>query len=214
MSENEKTQAESEVALNPDLIGAAERVESIPDASETDNSVNEITSEKPEPDRLSPEAELARMKAEYEARYDQMLRTVAEFENTKKRAEREKEEFLKYALEGIVKDLIPTVDNIERAIESTKQSKDFDALAEGIQMIHKQFLNLLERRGVTPIEAVGQPFDPTQHEAIMLMESEEFPENRVIQEFQRGYLLHDRVVRPAMVSVSKGGGEKEEVSNE
>jgi len=205
MSENEKTQAESE---------AAERVESIPDASETDNRVNEITSEKPEPDLLSPEAELARMKAEYEARYDQMLRTIAEFENTKKRAEREKEEFLKYALEGIVKDLIPMVDNIERAIESTKQSKDFDALAEGIQMIHKQFLNLLERRGVTPIEAVGQPFDPTQHEAIMLMESEEFPENRVIQEFQRGYLLHDRVVRPAMVSVSKGGGEKEEVSNE
>ncbi len=205
MSENEKTPSEPE---------AAERVESVPDASETDNSVNEITSEKPELDPLSPEAELARMKAEYEARYDQMLRTVAEFENTKKRAEREKEEFLKYALEGIVKDLIPTVDNIERAIESTKQSKDFDALAEGIQMIHKQFLNLLERRGVTPIEAVGQPFDPTQHEAIMLMESEEFPENRVIQEFQRGYLLHDRVVRPAMVSVSKGGGEKEEVSNE
>jgi molecular chaperone GrpE len=204
MSENEKTPSESE---------ATERVESIPDASETDNRVNEITSEKPESDLLSPEAELARMKAEYEARYDQMLRTIAEFENTKKRAEREKEEFLKYALEGIVKDLIPTVDNIERAIESTKQSKDFDALAEGIQMIHKQFLNLLERRGVTPIEAVGQPFDPTQHEAIMLMESEEFPENRVIQEFQRGYLLHDRVVRPAMVSVSKGGGEKEEVSN-
>ncbi|MBI1924844.1 nucleotide exchange factor GrpE [Candidatus Poribacteria bacterium] len=214
MSENEKTQSESEIALNPDLIGAAEIVESIPDASETDNRVNEITSEKPEPDPLSPEVELARMKAEYEARYDQMLRTIAEFENTKKRAEREKEEFLKYALEGIVKDLIPTVDNIERAIESTKQSKDFDALAEGIQMIHKQFLNLLERRGVTPIEAVGQPFDPTQHEAIVLMESEEFPENRVIQEFQRGYLLHDRVVRPAMVSVSKGGGEKEEVSNE
>lgn len=214
MSENEKTPSESEAALNPDLIGAAEGVESIPDASETDNRVNEITSEKPEPDPLSPEAELARMKAEYEARYDQMLRTIAEFENTKKRAEREKEEFLKYALEGIVMDLIPTVDNIERAIESTKLSKDFDALAKGIQMIHKQFLNLLERRGVTPIEAVGQPFDPTQHEAILLMKSEEFPENRVIQEFQRGYLLHNRVVRPAMVSVSKGGGEKEEVSNE
>ena len=203
MSEHEKTETEG-----------VETAQARNSASAADSSMNETINPKSEPNNFPYAEEFARMKAEYEARYDQMLRAIAEYDNSKKRAERDKEEFLKYALEGMVKDLIPTVDNIERAIESTKEAKDFDALAEGIQMIYKQFLSFLERRGVTPIEAVGELFDPTQHQAILHLESESVPENRVIQEFQRGYLLHNRVIRPAMVSVSKGGVEKEEASNE
>lgn len=111
-----------------------------------------------------------------------------------------------------MKDLIPTVDSVERAIASTKESKDFDALVEGIEMIHKQLLSALEKRGVTSIEAVREPFDPMQHEAVMHVESEDVPENRVIEEWQRGYMLHNRVIRPSMVSVSKGKGEKAEES--
>ena len=164
----------------------------------------------------SPEAEaLANLTAEYEAykaesekQHDQMLRTIAEFDNSRKRAEREKEESLKYALESFVKELIPTIDSIERAIQSTKESQDVDALVEGVEMIYKGLLSTLEKRGVTPIEAANEPFDPTQHEAVMHVESEDVPENNVIEEWQKGYMLHNRVIRPSMVSVSKGKGEQ------
>ena len=153
--------------------------------------------------------EVEQLKAEYEAEHDRMLRTVAEYENSRKRAEREKEEFRKYALEEVVRDLIPVIDSIERAIESTNESEDFKSLSEGVQLIHKQFLDSLERRGVKPIVAVGAPFDPTQHEAIMYIESDDVAENDVIEDFQRGYMLNDRVIRPSMVSVSKGTAEKQ-----
>ena len=164
----------------------------------------------------SPEAEaLANLEAEYEAykaesekQHDQMLRTIAEFDNSRKRAEREKEESLKYALESFAKELIPTIDSIERAIQSTKESQDVDALAEGVEMIYKGLLSTLEKRGVTPIEAVNEPFDPMQHEAVMHVESESVPENAVIEEWQKGYMLHNRVIRPSMVSVSKGKSEQ------
>lgn len=180
------------------------------EVSEAEESSAEAESED------SPEAEaLANLTAEYEAykaesekQHDQMLRTIAEFDNSRKRAEREKEESLKYALESFVKELIPTIDSIERAIQSTKESQDVDALVEGVEMIYKGLLSTLEKRGVTPIEAVNQPFDPTQHEAVMHVESESVPENVVIEEWQKGYMLHNRMIRPSMVSVSKGKGEQ------
>ena len=203
--------------------------EALEDASE---SVDEAESES----EAAPSAEkFARMKeeldsaktknAEFEERSDRMLRTIADYENSKKRAEREKAEFFKYAVEGVIKDLILVVDSIERGIESAKESRDFDSLNEGIQLIHKQLGELLKKRDVTVIKAQGEPFDPNLHEAVMHIESEDVEENAVIEEFQRGYLLHDRVIRPSMVSVSKGKpqtentspddeGEKEEESNE
>jgi molecular chaperone GrpE len=189
-----------EIEINEDDIEVVPETESEPDEPSDAETV------KPEEDAVAEE--LAQLKAEYEERYDRMLRTIADYENSKKRAEREKEEFLKYAVEGFVKELIPTLDSIRRAIESTTESKDFDSLSEGVQLIHKQLLDLLDKRGVMPIEAVGEPFDPTLHEAIMHIESDDVPENAVIQEFQRGYTLHGRVIRPSMVSVSKGQAEK------
>ena len=178
--------------------------------SEADESSADAESED------SPEAEaLANLETEYEAyktesekQHDQMLRTIAEFDNSRKRAEREKEESLKYALESFIKELIPTIDSIERAIQSTKESQDVDALAEGVEMIYKGLLSTLEKHGVTPIEAVNEPFDPMQHEAVMHVESENVPENNVIEEWQKGYMLHNRVIRPSMVSVSKGKSEQ------
>ena len=196
----------------------------IANSEETENSPVDDASEVSETEAASadaksedsPEAEaLAKLEAEYEAykaesgkQHDQMLRTIAEFDNSRKRAEREKEESLKYALESFVKELIPTIDSIERAIQSTKESQDVDALAEGVEMIYKGILSILEKRGVTPIEAANEPFDPMQHEAVMHVESEEVPENNVIEEWQKGYMLHNRVIRPSMVSVSKGKNEQ------
>jgi len=176
------------------------------EASETEPSIDEASETEPE---TSLEEEFAKLKVEYEGKYDQMLRTVAEYENAKKRAERSKEEFSKYAIEGVIKDIIPIIDSVERAIESTNESKDFDALSEGVQLIHKQLLDSFQKRSVAPIEAIGETFDPTRHEAILHVESDDVAENAVIEEFQRGYILHDRVIRPSMVSVSKGKSEEE-----
>ena len=193
----------------------SEEAESPPIDDTSEVSEAEESSADAEPED-SPEAEvLANLEAEYEAykvesekQHDQMLRTIAEFDNSRKRAEREKEESLKYALESFAKELIPTIDSIERAIQSTKESQDVDALAEGVEMIYKGLLSTLEKRGVTPIEAVNEPFDPMQHEAVMHVESEDVPENAVIEEWQKGYMLHNRVIRPSMVSVSKGKSEQ------
>ena len=215
MSEDKKTDIEEQETEATDLDSAES--EPIDDGAEAAEA--EASSADAEPE-VSPEAEaLANLKAEYEAykaeaeeQHDQMLRTMAEFDNSRKRAEREKEESLKYALESFVKELIPTVDSIERAIQSTAESEDFGALAEGVEMIYKGILSTLEKRGVIPIDAVNEPFDPMQHEAVMHVESEDVPENHVIEEWQKGYLLHNRVIRPSMVSVSKGKSEQVEES--
>ncbi len=209
MSEDKKTDTEAqEIHIEVEMTDS-EETETQPIDPESETSDAETESE----DSAEAEA-LANLTAEYEAykaeteeRHDQMLRTIADLDNSRKRTEREKEESLKYALESLVKALIPTIDSIERAVQSTKESQDFDALAEGVEMIHKGLLSVFEKHGVTQIEAVNELFDPMQHEAAMHVESEDVPENRVIDEWQKGYMLHNRVIRPSMVSVSKGKGE-------
>lgn len=215
MSEDKKIDIDKQETEATDLDSAES--EPIDDGAEVAEAEESSADAEPE---VSPEAEaLANLRAEYEAykaaaeeQHDQTLRTMAEFDNSRKRAEREKEESLKYALESFVKELIPTVDSIERAIQSTAESEDFGALAEGVEMIFKGILSTLEKRGVIPIDAVNEPFDPMQHEAVMHVESEDVPENHVIEEWQKGYLLHNRVIRPSMVSVSKGKSEQVEES--
>lgn len=215
MSEDKKTDIEEQETEVTDLDSAAG--EPIDDGSETpeaeESSVDSEPKDSSEADALADlRAEYEAYKAESEKQHDQMLRTLAEFDNSRKRTEREKEESLKYALESFVKELIPAIDSIERAIQSTKESEDFAALAEGVEMIYKGILSTFEKRGVIPIDAVNEPFDPMQHEAVMHVESEEVPENHVIEEWQKGYLLHNRVIRPSMVSVSKGKSEQVEES--
>lgn len=187
--------------------GAAEESEVL--ESPTESVVEESTEEKVIP----PIGELEQLKAEVEEAQDRMLRTAAEFENYKKRAEREKNEFIKYIAGDFVTDLIPILDNLERAIEIKENNsgvEDLTSFREGIRLIYKQLWDMLEKRGVTQIEAVGQLFDPNIHEAVMQVPSEEYPENIVANEFQKGYMLHDRVIRASMVSVSAGnaGGEE------
>ena len=213
MSEDKKTDVEEqEIETQAASSEEAESppIDDVPEVSETEEpNADAESGDSPEAEALANlEAEYEAYKAESEKQHDQMLRTIAEFDNSRKRAEREKEESLKYALESFVKELIPTIDSIERAIQSTKESQDVDALAEGVKMIYKGLLSTLEKRGVTPIEAVNEPFDPMQHEAVMHVESEEVPENNVIEEWQKGYMLHSRVIRPSMVSVSKGKSEQ------
>lgn len=142
--------------------------------------------------------------------YERLLRTCAEFENFKKRVAKEKEEFVKYAQEGIIRELLPVLDNLERAVEHSKDSQDLNGLIEGVDMTVKQFLQCLEKTGVRPLSAVGERFDPTIHEAIMQVEEGDYDADTVVGEHQKGYTLNDRLLRPCLVTVAKARRKLEE----
>jgi len=135
--------------------------------------------------------------------YDRLLRTAADFENFKKRAAREKEEWTKYANEDLMRAILPFVDNLERALNHAGKTEDNQSIEEGVRLTLQQLLQTLSRFGLTPVESIGKPFDPTVHEAMIAVETDEHEPNQVIEEFQKGYFLKDRLLRPATVSVSK-----------
>ena len=142
--------------------------------------------------------------AESQQHYDRLLRVSAEFDNYKKRAVREADEFRKFANEALLRDLLHIVDNLERAITSASESSAGDeCVVQGVSMTRDEILKIFSKYGVTPVEAVGKPFDPAYHQAIMQEETDEHPENTVVSEMQKGYLLHDRLLRPSMVVVAK-----------
>jgi molecular chaperone GrpE len=131
------------------------------------------------------------------------LRVSAEFDNYKKRASRDMEEFRKYSNQSLIKEMLSVVDNLELAMNSTNGHKAIDkGLLDGLAMTHKEIIKVFEKFNVKPISAKGQPFDPTFHEAVMQEETDEFPANTVINELQKGYLIHDRLLRPSMVVVA------------
>lgn len=152
----------------------------------------------------APEDELAALRREVEALRDKNLRALAEIQNTQKRAQREKEEALRYAEADFARELLVILDDFERTSESAKTATDVQAVAEGVRIVYEHFLKLLRSRGIAPIEAVGQPFDPALHQALMQRPSDDHPAGTVIEEAARGYKMHDRVLRPSRVIVSTG----------
>jgi len=149
------------------------------------------------------EARLESKEEEAKETYDRLLRVSADFENYKKRSTREMEEFRKYANQSLLKEMLSVVDNLELAINSSKEEQEADKnLIEGLNLTLNEILRVFGKFNVKPIEARGKTFDPTFHEAVMREESDDFPENTVISEFQKGYLIHDRLLRPAMVVVA------------
>ena len=150
------------------------------------------------------EAKLEAKEKEAEDTYDRLLRLSAEFENYKKRSSREIEEFRKFANQSLIKEMLSVVDNLELAMNSTNGHKAIDKdLLQGLEMTHREILKVFEKFNVKPIDAKGQPFDPTFHEAVMQEESNDYAKNTVINEMQRGYMIHDRLLRPSMVVVAK-----------
>jgi len=133
--------------------------------------------------------------------YNRLIRLQADFENFRRRTRQEKEDLWKYAAEQLVVALLPVLDNFERALEAGGKSvEDFKA---GIEMIYRQFQDVLRAEGLSPIPAVGERFDPARHEAVMREESVDYPENVVLAELRRGYCLKDKVIRPVLVKVAK-----------
>ena len=151
----------------------------------------------------TPEEKIEKAEAEAKEAYDRFLRASAELENYKKRTRKEMADFRKYANASLVKELLGVVDNLERAIESSNGSNKEGQLSEGLNLTLKELLKIFKEFHACPIEALGKPFDPCYHQAMMQQETTDQPENVVLNELQKGYMIHDRLLRPAMVVVSK-----------
>ena len=149
------------------------------------------------------QAELETAKQESKEMYDRFLRVSAEFENYKKRSTRQMDDFRKYANQSLTKEMLAVVDNLERALNSSNGNSSNDkCMVDGVNMTLKEILKVFEKVNVKPIESVGQLFDPTFHQAMMQEETDEYPENTIITELQKGYMIHDRLLRPSMVVVA------------
>ncbi|MDI6785473.1 MAG: nucleotide exchange factor GrpE [bacterium] len=136
---------------------------------------------------------------------EHLKRLKAEFDNYKKRVLKEREEIFKYAGEDLINDLLPVIDSLERALSEEAKSHDINVFKEGILLIKKQILDILSRRGLKEIESIGKTLDPKLHHAIMQRDSQEYQEDVIIEELQKGYLLYERVVRPSQVVVVSSG---------
>jgi len=183
----------------------SEETRKIHEASNADSNIEERTPE----DSASQDSEVKKLRQELDAKceevrvnYDRFVRQVAELENFKKRATREKDEAVRFANESLVRDLLPVIDNLERAVAHAQGGGNGKPLVDGVEMVLKGILDVLAKHGVAQISAVGQPFDPEKHEAMAQVESENHAPNTVIEEHHKGYLLKDRLLRPALVTVA------------
>lgn len=150
------------------------------------------------------QAAIAELESERARLHGLLQRTTAEFDNFRKRTERQRSEAARRAAEDLLLDLLPLVDDLERALSIPVKTPDGESYRTGVELIHRQLLALLRKREVTPVDAVGEPFDPNVHEAVTQEPSNEHPEGTVVREFRRGYRLGDQLLRAAMVIVSAG----------
>ena len=151
-----------------------------------------------------PSNEIERLKQEAAEAKERYLRTLAEFENAKKRLHREKEEFSKYAAEAVLRELLPIVDSLDHALVAVDKQSDPEAVIKGVHLIYRQLLGLLEKEGIKRIATVGEPFDPHRHEAVAQVEAQGGQaDGTIVEEVQVGYTMHGKVIRPAMVKVAQ-----------
>ena len=159
-----------------------------------------------------PKEELFQIKAQAEEFKSLLLQKQAEFENYRKRMDRERTDNIRYAAFDVVKEVLPVLDNLERAVEASRTGTE-EQLREGVEIIQKQFRSVLSKQGLSEIEANGQPFDPHVHEAVGRVATDDHPEEQVVEVFQKGYRFKDRLLRPSMVSVAHPTTDAEALGN-
>jgi molecular chaperone GrpE len=185
------------------IILPAVSTESPPTGAETPDDAADVTQVIPSEAPAAEQDPLTLAQAEGARLKDQLLRTLADFDNFRKRTRRDLVDAERRAREELLKDLLPVFDNLERAAQHAESATEVQALADGIGMVMRQFADTLGKVGVERIAALGQPFDPSVHEAVQSLETQEHPPGAVAAELQAGYRLGDRVIRPAMVVVAK-----------
>ena len=179
----------------PDMAGNNGKAEETPQALDVEHELPPAN----EQEVAAENAEVEKLKKERDALLDRLARLQAEFDNARKRSAREQQDFREYALADALQSLLPIVDSFDRALASADGASEF---VSGVQLINRQFHDTLSKLGLQPIEAKGHPFDPTLHQAVQMVETEEVDDHHVIDELQRGYKLKDRLLRPAMVRVA------------
>ena len=171
-----------------------------------DNSTKKDTPPAADKESVSQEKDVAVLEEQLTAEKDRFMRLSAEFDNYRKRKQREIDDFKKFANETVFKQFLSVVDNLERAIASAENNQDTDSLLEGVKLTHREILKIFQAFNVKPVEADNQSFDPNFHQAVTQKKTNDVPENTVTDVLQTGYLLHDRLIRPAMVVVSTSTG--------
>ena len=161
-----------------------------------------------------PEEVIANLREKMRAQHERLLRAAADLENFKKRSAREKEQYVQRAGESLARDLLPVVDNMDRALEHAEKSIDEKNLREGVLLIHKQLMDTLAKHGIEPFDAMGEKFDPMRHEALSQVPSTDAEPGSVVQQFARGYTIRGHLLRPAMVVVAKAPAADESDSDE
>lgn len=194
MAEIDRREGEGEEALKPE---GEQKEREAPQAE----SVPEGTKEKPTPAARKRRGIVEKLTKEKEELYNKFLRIAADFENYKKRADKERQEFYHHALSEVIKEILPTVDDLERALQRD-DSKDFESYRRGIELIYHNLWETLQKVGLQPIKAKGETFDPHYHEALFLEETDQYQENQILEEYQKGYMLKERLLRPAVVKVA------------
>lgn len=199
--------------LSPDDSGAEEiRFEAgnadspddaTPDATPEPALASEPAPAPPQPAAVDTvdSAALREVEAERDEYRNRMMRVAADLENFRKRTSREKEDMRKYGIDRMVLELLPVIDNLERALEHADKSEDSTTIVDGVRMVNRQFITALEKHGVKGFESKGEQFDPQKHEAIQQVDTTDHPTGYVLEQYQKGYYLHERLIRPALVVV-------------
>jgi molecular chaperone GrpE len=188
--------AEAEQAIDEQTSGQDAAGEGAPEGAEEDSA------EEPKKKGLFGKLKKDKRDVQIEELTDRVQRQMAEFDNFRKRSEKEKAAMFEVGAKSVIEKILPTIDNFERGLAGLSEEQKEDPFVQGIEKVYRQMVATLEDIGVKPIEAVGAPFDPNFHNAVMHVEDEEAGENTVVEEFQKGYLYHDTVVRHSMVKVA------------
>lgn len=190
--------SEKEKDLEQDLDKTEETVE----PENPDESLSEDIETEEKKEKKKKKDKKDKLQEQIDELNDKLLRNRAEFENFRKRSEREKSQMYEIGAGNIVEKILPIIDNFERGLAAVPEDEALKAFKEGFDMIYKQFMTTLDEIGVKPIEAVNNQFDPEYHNAVMHIDDDEFEENVVVEEFQKGYTYHERVIRHSMVKVA------------
>lgn len=183
-----------------------ETLENTPNSGESGSAEEAVNPEQEIPVTDSADeagsAELEKLQAEVLEHQQRTLRVQADFDNFRRRTQKEKEDLGKYASSKLITELLPVIDNFERALQASEENPEFESFSKGVNMIFRQLESVLATEGLTAMKSVGELFNPEYHQAIMQVESDEYEEGIVVEEVQKGYMLKDKVLRPAMVKVS------------
>ncbi|MBY0158328.1 nucleotide exchange factor GrpE [Cytobacillus firmus] len=184
-----------------------ETLENTPNTGESGSPEEAVNPEQEVPvtesaDEAAGSAELEKLQAELQEQQQRTLRVQADFDNFRRRTQKEKEDLGKYASSKLITELLPVIDNFERALQASEENPEFESFSKGVSMIFRQMESVLATEGLSAMKSVGEPFNPEYHQAIMQVESDEYEEGIVVEEVQKGYMLKDKVLRPAMVKVS------------